>query len=370
MEKETLYLHGGYESDIDGSIIPSINLSTTYQNDFYIGDNKHEYIRCSNPTRNILEEYIAKAEYGKYCIASSSGISSIQSILSIITEKKNILRINDVYGGTARMFNTLHTHNQNINEYVDDFCDLNKVKEIIDNNNINIIWLESPTNPLLKVTDIKKVSEIKNNAILVVDNTFATMYLQNPLLLGADIVIHSGTKYINGHSDVIIGFTITNNQNYYENMKKYQYQINGSVPSPFDCYLCIRGLKTLHIRIQRQSENSLNIYNFLLEKQKLGIIGNIYYPPEFKNNMHGGMISFELLKDKQYIKKLPQKLKLIKVAESLGCVETLLNVPYYMTHACLTEEQKKLLGINYNLIRLSVGIENSIDIINDIKKIL
>lgn len=367
MEIETKFIHSGYENDIDGSIIPSINLSTTYSNFSTIGDNMHEYIRCSNPTRNILENYIANSENGSYCISFSSGISAIQASLSIIDGEKRILRINDVYGGTSRLFKNI---GMDIIEFIDDFVDLDKTEEIIKNNNINIIWIESPTNPLLKTININDISKIKHNSILIVDNTFATMYLQNPLLLGADIVVHSGTKYINGHSDVMIGFVICNNENFYNSIKKYQYQINGAVPSPFDCYMCIRGLKTLHIRMKRQSENSYEIYKFLLDKQQNGIIGNIYYPPEFKNGMHGGMISFELLKNKKHIIELPRKLNMIKVAESLGCVETLLNIPYFMTHACLSEGEKNKLGINYNLIRLSVGIENVNDILNDLKNIL
>ncbi len=378
---ETIFIHGGNQGDIiTGAVNTPIFTSTTYAQT-EIGNNKYEYSRCSNPTRDSLESCIAESEYAKYACAFSSGLSAIQAVLTICNKEViNILAIDDLYGGTMRMFKNNMLTPVKINLTTDNFNFVNDKTHPSDDtfliNDIDIIWVESPTNPLLKAIDINKlcnyISDISPKSpgpYVIVDNTFATPYLQNPIKMGADVVIHSGTKYINGHTDVLMGFAITKNEVLYKYIKKYQYQV-GAVPSPFDCYLILRGIKTLHVRMDRQCDNADKIYNFLLQKQEKNLVGKIYYPINSNMKRNGAMISFELCRSKDFImKEMSQKLKFIKVAESLGSVETLINVPAFMTHASIDEKIRQQIGITDNLIRISVGIEYIDDIINDLERI-
>lgn len=370
MHLETKFIHSGNQGDkYTGSVVTPIYLATTYAQ-IHPGNEKYEYSRISNPTRDTLEACMAECENGKYCVAFSSGLAAINSVINMF-DKINLLSIDDLYGGTKRMFTNDQYHSAQINYFKNSFQSLDEVENIIINNNISHIWLETPTNPLLKCIDIKHLSILCNkyNIILIVDNTFASPYLQNPLNLGAHIVVHSATKYINGHADVIMGFSITNEKKYYEKLKNIQYCV-GAVPSPFDCYLCLRGLKTLHVRMKQCSANAKLIVCYLQEKQEENKIGKIYYPdhPQMRNS--GGMISFELNKPIQFINEIAKKLKMIKLAESLGSVETLIEIPALMTHSQIPKEEREKICITENLIRLSVGIENVNDIISDLKNII
>ncbi|MCX7944740.1 MAG: aminotransferase class I/II-fold pyridoxal phosphate-dependent enzyme, partial [Deltaproteobacteria bacterium] len=345
-----------------------IHLSTTY---FQEVPGKHkgfEYSRTQNPTRKILEEVIASLEDGEFGLAFSSGCAAAMGVLSLLRPGDEILSSSDIYGGTFRIFekilrplgiNTRYVFSNEPDEFKR--CLSSKTK---------IVWLETPSNPLLKLYDINQVASIKgSDVILVVDNTFATPYFQKPLNHGADIVLHSSTKYLNGHSDVVGGAIATNNEKIYREIKFYQ-NAAGAIPSPLDCFLVLRGIKTLHIRMERHFENVKKIHSFL---KRNPLIKRVYFPdiqndPIYRKQMLGfcGIISFEVDYEKADINSFIRSLRIIKNAESLGGVESLICVPSRMTHASMPLSERKLRGISDNLIRLSVGIENVDDLIEDI----
>lgn len=396
MEKKnfaTKAIHLGSEPDvITGAMVPNIALSTTYSqkqlgnlsgsqdpNSFGLG---YEYQRTGNPTRGAFERVIAACENGKYAVAFSSGSAAGAAIVQTIETGSHVISIDDVYGGTQRQFRKIFNPNSNIKFDFIDLQDLNLLKNTL-KSDTKLIWIESPTNPTLKITDIKKVSNFIKNELkredikIVVDNTFATPYFQNPLDLGADVVLHSVTKYIGGHSDVVMGCVITNDQKFYSDLRFIQNGL-GAVPSPFDCYMAIRGLKTLHLRMERAEENALQIANYL-EKNTTYVDKCIYPGLESHPNHliakkqmkgYGAMITFLVKGDLKQTKLFLQNLQIFTLAESLGAVESLAECPALMTHASVPKEDRTKLGILDNLVRLSVGVENEEDLIEDLDNAL
>ena len=367
---ETLLIHGGNPIDEKtGAVNVPIYQTSTFKQDGLGQHRGYEYSRTLNPTREALEKLIAELENGKYGFAFASGLAAISTVLSLFKTGDNIVISNNVYGGTYRLLNQVF-NNFGITFTIAENDDYEKaIKE-----NTKAVLIESPANPLLTITDIASVSAIAHmyGALLIVDNTFMTPYLQKPLDLGADIVIHSATKYLGGHCDLIAGLVVVKDDKLAEKIGFLQNSI-GAILEPFDSFLLIRGIKTLAVRMDRITENALAAAE-LLKNHKA--VKNVYYPglknakgyeinkKQAKNG--GGMISFEL-KENYDIKKFFSSLNLIMLAESLGGVESLVCHPISMTHASIPETIRKKIGITDGLIRLSIGIEHKEDIINDLE---
>lgn len=375
MKFSTKAIHAGQDADsaTGATIVPIYQTSTYTQEE--IGVHKgYEYTRTGNPTRTALEECLASLENGKYGLAFASGLAAEAAVLSVLSPKDHIVAMDDLYGGTYRLFEKVFAPLGISTTYVDG-TNLDAVKSAI-NKNTKLIWLETPTNPLLKIADIQAISEIAkaNNIILVVDNTFATPYFQQPLNLGADIVVHSTTKYIGGHSDVVGGAVILNDRDLHEKIKFYQ-NAAGGIPGPFDSWLTLRGLKTLAVRMRQHEKNAQIIAKALLENPQ---VLSVNYPG--LSNQHqlakkqmtgfGGMISFQIKGGYNEVNNFVKNLKLFSLAESLGGVESLVSYPAAMTHASIPQEEREKRGITDNLIRLSVGIEDVEDLIDDINQAL
>lgn len=378
----TKAIHTGEEPDFSeggaGDVVKPIHLSTTFArkkvDEPTLG---YEYTRSLNPTRKALEEKLAALENAKYGLAFSSGLAAESTILlSLLKPGDHVIAFDDLYGGTKRIFNKVFEGYNFEIDYVDASNAENVEKAI--RKNTKLVWIESPSNPLLKLSDIKAVSAItkKHNLVLVVDNTFLSPYFQNPLNLGADIVVHSSTKYIGGHSDVLGGSVMLSDEALYEKLKYYQNAV-GAVLSPFDSYLTMRGIKTLQLRMQRHNQNTLEIAHFLEKHPK---IKKVIYPGLENHPQHslakkqasgfGGIISFELNGTTNDAKIFLEKLKLFALAESLGGVESLIELPAVMTHASIPKVIREQIGITDTLIRVSVGIEDSKDLIDDITQAL
>jgi cystathionine gamma-lyase len=381
MKFGTITIHGGQKPNpIHGAVCPGIELSTTYAQKSPGIHSGFEYSRTGNPTRKILENLIAKVEYGKYGICFASGSATTSAVLNILKSGDHIISIDDVYGGTNRYFQQIA---EKLNNMKVTFLDLTSNLDNLRNNlkndpKVTCIWLETPTNPTLKVCDIEKICLIAHefNVMVCVDNTFATPYNVNPLNLGADIVVHSITKYLNGHSDIVMGGAITNCKNIRDKLAFVQNSI-GAVPSPFDCYMVIRGIKTLHLRMKKHAENALTVAKFLEKHPK---IERVFYPglkshPNYEiaskqMKTGGGMVTFLLKGGLKESEQFLKNLKLFVIAESLGAVESLAEHPAIMTHASVPKEQRLKLGIFDNLCRLSIGIEDINDILNDLEQAL
>jgi cystathionine gamma-synthase/cystathionine gamma-lyase len=377
MRFETRAIHDGQVPEtITGAVIPPIYQTSTYQQ-VAIGKNKgYEYSRTDNPTRASLETALASIEMGKYGIAFSSGVAASMAVFSLLKQGDHIVASDDLYGGTYRLLEKVFRKWGISTTYANSDDENNFKKKI--RKNTKLIWIETPTNPLLKVIDIKKIVSIarKEKIYAAVDNTFATPFFQNPIKQGSDIVVHSTTKYISGHSDIIGGAIITNNKKIYKQLKFYQNSM-GAVPGPWDCYLTIRGIKTLAARMRIHEENALYLASYL---SRHPAIEQVYYPG-LKNHKNyeiikqqmsgsGGMISIRLKGKKSDVKKFITNLKLFIFAESLGGVESLICHPASMTHASIPEEKRIKYGIDNNLVRLSVGIENRLDLKNDLENAL
>lgn len=375
MEFETKAIHFAQEPDKEtGAVVPPIHLSTTFKQD-EVGKHKgFEYSRTGNPTREILEKNVASLENGKYGLAFASGSAATTTLQLLLNKGDHVVCGDDVYGGTFRFFDKVMKRFGVSYDFVDTTL-LENVEKAL-KPETKMVWLETPTNPLLKVSDIRAIAKIckERDLLLIVDNTFASPYLQNPLDLGADIVVHSTTKYMGGHSDVVGGVVVTNSQEIYEDLKFLQ-NAAGAVPSPFDSWLVLRGLKTLALRAERHSDNAEQIVEYLEEKMQKGIVERIYYPfrgdheqvARSQMKRGGGMISFEIKGGQEEANTFLKGLKLFHLAESLGGVESLSEYPPTMTHGSYTEEERLQRGINPNLIRLSVGIENVKDLIADLE---
>ncbi len=366
----TKVIHSGHKEDKEtGAVMPPIHLSSTFKQKSP-GDFKYEYARTNNPTREILEKLLAEIEEGNQAFAFSSGMSAINCLTDALDKDFHIICSDDVYGGTRRIFDKVKSVNQNIEITYTDFNKENNWPGLI-KNNTKMIWIETPSNPLLKIVDIKKIkSEISNENIKIVcDNTFASPYNQQPLTMGADVVLHSSTKYLGGHSDLIGGAIVINDD--LELIEKIKYLQNavGSVPSPFDCYLLIRSIKTLGVRMERHNSNAMLISEFLKNHPK---IKTVRYPglksdpnhelATSQMNGYGGIISIELDTDLKGTIKFLENIEIFTLAESLGGVESLIEHPAIMTHASINKNIRDELGISDSLVRLSIGIEDPEDL--------
>ena len=367
-------IHSGHGADeTTGAVMPPIHLSSTFKQKSP-GNFKYEYARTGNPTRDVLEKLLCEIEDGEFGFAFSSGMAAISALSDALGSNYSILSSDDVYGGTRRIFDKIKSVNQNVEIT---YADLSK-----DNNwqghikeNTKMIWVETPSNPLLKLIDIEKIRKSSNNQeiIVVCDNTFASPYNQQPLNQGADAVIHSSTKYLGGHSDIIGGALVINDNPELAEKIKYIQNAVGSVPSPFDCYMLVRSIKTLAVRMERHNNNALEIANYLSKHNK---VNNVFYPglnsdPNYevaKKQMKGfgGIVSIDLKGDINSAKKFLENIEIFTLAESLGGVESLIEHPAIMTHASIDKKIREELGISDTLIRLSIGIED----INDLKNAL
>ena len=377
MKFDTKAVRAGIKPDpTTGAIVPPIYQTATYVLEEVGKDKGFDYTRASNPTRSILEENLASLEGGKHGICFSSGMSAVDAVLKMLKSGDHVVCSDDVYGGVSRLFNDLLV-NYNLEFTYVNSSNVQEVGSAV-KENTKLIWIETPTNPLLKVTDLEAVGAIakSKNILYGVDATFSTPALLRPLEFGADIVMHSTTKYISGHNQIIGGAIITSNDDIAEKMKFIQKTI-GAVPSPFDCWLTLLGIKTLSLRMKRHCENAQEVAEFLESHPS---VERVSYPglpshPGFSiasKQMDGfsGMISMELKGGIPSGKKLMNSLKLCALAESLGAVETMITHPATMTHADVPEKERHARGLTDGLVRLSVGIEDVNDIIDDLAQAL
>ncbi|MBU5316722.1 aminotransferase class V-fold PLP-dependent enzyme [Clostridium bornimense] len=373
MNLNSKLIHGGIDGDkVTGAVNVPVYLTSTYKQPRFGENLGYEYSRTGNPTREAVEKLIADLENGVRGFAFASGMAAITAVLNLFKSGDKILINDNLYGGTFRVIDRIFSNFNLSYEVVKDFnnYDFSSVDK-----SVKAIIIETPTNPLLTITDLEKVSKVAKEAGLftIVDNTFMTPYLQNPLEFGVDIVVHSATKYLGGHSDTVAGLVVVNSEELGERLHFIQNSTGGVLP-PFDSYLLIRGIKTLSVRLDRHLENAKAIVEFL---QGQDAIEKIYYPgikehPGYEINKKqargaGAVISFTL-KERYDFKKFIDSLELITFGESLGGVESLLCHPATMTHAALPEEARKALGINDRLLRLSVGIEDKNDLIDEIRR--
>jgi cystathionine beta-lyase/cystathionine gamma-synthase len=377
MKISTKLIHAGVEPDPStGAIMTPIFQTSTFVQEAPGVNKGFEYARSQNPTRQALENALAAIENAKYGLSFSSGVAATDAILKLFAPGDEILAGNDMYGGTYRLFTKIYERFGLKFKFIGDMQNAEEVEKHI-TPNTKLIWVETPTNPLMNIADIAAISHLgkKHNVLVCVDNTFASPYLQNPLDLGADLVMHSATKYLGGHSDVIHGCIMTNNADLRERLYFIQ-KSSGAVPGPMDCFLILRGLKTLHVRMDRHCSNGRKIANFLRNHPK---VDKVYWcgfedHPGYeiaKKQMRdfGGMMSFTLKDDSpEAALKLLTSTKIIALAESLGGVESLVNHPATMTHASIPREERLKYGLTDSLIRLSVGIEDADDLIEDLNQ--
>jgi len=378
MKFATKAIHAGVHPDPStGAIMTPIYQTSTYVQDG-VGNHKgYEYSRTLNPTRHALEKNIAAIENGKHGACFGSGLAAIDCVIKMLNPGDEIISTNDLYGGSYRIFNTIFAKYGLVFHFVD-MQDPAAVAALV-NENTKLIWVETPTNPMMNIIDIKAMSAIakKAGAMLCVDNTFATPYLQNPLDLGADMVMHSVTKYLGGHSDVVMGALVCNDETIAAEMYRIQNS-SGAVTAPMDSFLVLRGIKTLHLRMQRHCENGEKIAQYLTTHPA---VDKVYWPGFETHPNHqvakeqmrgfGGMISFTLKGNQlQDALNLVKKVEIFALAESLGGVESLIGHPATMTHASIPKEVREKSGVVDSLIRLSVGIEDADDLIADLKQAL
>ena len=374
MDFNTKVIHGGQQHDPStGAVMPPIYQTSTYAQSSPGKHKGYEYSRTGNPTRKALENALASIESGTYGLAFASGLASIDAILKLLSPGDEVISTNDLYGGTFRLFNTI------FKKFGIDFKfigmeNAERIEEEI-SGRTRLIWVETPTNPMLNIIDIRKCAEIskKHGILLVVDNTFATPYLQRPLELGADIVMHSATKYLGGHSDVVMGALVLNDPDLADKLY-YIQNASGAVCGPMDSFLVLRGIKTLHLRMQRHCENGKAVARYLREHPK---IERVYWPGFEEHPNHeiaksqmkdfGGMLSFKI-KGNKYEDAITvlENLRIFTLAESLGGVESLSGHPASMTHASIPKAEREKTGVSDSLIRLSVGVEGERDLIEDL----
>ena len=379
MKFNTKAIHGGQQHDPStGAVMPPVyNTSTFAQHHPGEPNNGYEYSRAANPTRTALENALASIENGTRGLAFSSGLAATDCVLRGLKAGDEVIAMDDLYGGTYRMFTRIYKES-GIKFHFVDMNDLAKFESLI-NANTRLVWVETPTNPLMKLADIAAIAQIckkHDNLLLAVDNTFATPYLQKPLDLGADIVMHSATKYLGGHSDVIAGALIVKDEAL-GNQLHFQQFATGATLGPNDSFLVLRGIKTLHLRVQRHCENGIKIAEFLETHPK---VDKVLYPGLASHPFHelakkqmiggfGGMVTFTFKSgEKQDAIDFLKKLQVFTLAESLGGVESLANHPALMTHASIPEDKRKEIGISDDLVRLSVGVEDVEDLIEDLKQ--
>jgi cystathionine beta-lyase/cystathionine gamma-synthase len=374
MKTATTYIHAGATPDPStGAIMTPIFQTSTYVQEAPGVNKGFEYARSQNPTRQALETALAAIEFGKFGLAFSSGVAATDAVIKLLSPGDEVIAPHDMYGGTYRLFTKVFAKFGIVFKYADT-ADVSNIEALI-TPKTRLIWIETPTNPLMNITDIAATATIakKAGALLCVDNTFASPYLQNPLTLGADIVMHSATKYLGGHSDVIQGCLVINDQSLRDQLYFIQKSC-GAVPGPMDCFLVLRGIKTLHLRMQRHCENGEKIAHFLRNHPS---VSKVFWcgfndHPNYaiaKQQMKGfgGMMSFELKNDSpENVKRVLSSTHLFSLAESLGGVESLINHPATMTHASIPREERLKNGLTDSLIRLSVGVEDADDLIDDL----
>lgn len=378
MQFGTKAIHAGVEPDPStGAIMTPIFQTSTYVQESPAKHKGYAYARGANPTRNSLQKSIAALENGKFGLCFSSGMGATDAVIKLLSPGDEVITSNDLYGGSYRMFTKVYER-FGIKFH---FIDLTNAKnaEAYVNSKTKMFWLETPSNPLMRIIDIEACVKLakKNNCLVAVDNTFASPYLQNPLDLGADIVMHSVTKYLGGHSDVIMGALVVNDEKLYQDLA-FIANSCGAVPGPQDSFLVLRGIKTLHLRMERHCQNGKKIAEFLRNHPK---IGKVYWPGFSDHPNHdiakrqmrdfGGMLSFTLKNDSvDTAKKLMESVELFSLAESLGGVESLINHPASMTHASIPKEERLKNGLTDSLIRLSIGVEDAQDLLADLEQAL
>jgi cystathionine beta-lyase/cystathionine gamma-synthase len=376
MKLATKYIHAGAEPDPStGAIMTPVYQTSTYVQEAPGVNKGFEYARSQNPTRKALEDACAQIENGKHGLVFGSGVAATDAVIKLLSPGDEVIAANDMYGGTYRLFSKIFAKYGIQFTYIDT-SDTETVAKSI-SAKTKLVWIETPTNPLMNITDIAAVAVLTKKAgvLLCVDNTFASPYLQNPLDLGADIVMHSATKYLGGHSDVIQGCLVMNDDALREQLYFIQKSC-GAVPGPMDCFLVLRGIKTLHLRMQRHCENGEKVAHFLRNHPK---VGRVYWcgfedHPGYavaKKQMRGfgGMMSFTLKDDSvDNAKRVLSSTKIFALAESLGGVESLINHPASMTHASIPREERIKNGLTDSLIRLSVGVEDADDLIDDLNQ--
>lgn len=374
IKTELVHGHRGYDEKT-GAVSYPIYQSATFRHPALFESTGYDYSRTQNPTREELEDTIASLENGCGALAFSSGMAAISNIFSYFKPGDHLIVSDDLYGGTYRLLEKVYKK-YNITATYIDFTDLRNLEDAI-NENTRAIFIESPSNPMMKVTDIRRAAAIgmKRGLLTIVDNTFLSPYFQKPLELGADLVVHSGTKFLGGHDDTLAGFIVAKDIPLLEELRFLQNSI-GAVLAPLDSWLILRGLKTLAVRMERQQENAIKIASWL---KTHSLVESVYYVglpehPDYEvsrsqSTGFGSMISFSI-KNPEKIKKILSSLKVITFAESLGGVKTLMTYPYYQTHADISEETRNRLGVNENLLRISVGIEDLEDLIKDLDQAL
>ncbi|KGO89185.1 cystathionine gamma-synthase [Flavobacterium suncheonense] len=380
MKFNTKVIHGGqHHEKVTGAVMPPVFQTSTFAQvspGQPIGE--YEYSRAANPTRQALEDALASIENGARGLAFSSGLAATDCLLRLFKAGDEIIAMDDLYGGTYRLFTRLYK-DSGIKFHFVDMNDLDGFQKLI-NENTKLVWVETPTNPLMKLADIAEIAKItkKHNILFAVDNTFATPYLQKPLDLGADIVMHSATKYLGGHSDVIAGALVIKDKALGDELHFKQFATGGTL-GPMDSFLVLRGIKTLHLRVQRHCENGAKVAEFLKNHPK---VDKVYYPGLENHPFHdiakkqmlggfGGMVTFTFKSGaKADAIKFLEKVQVFTLAESLGGVESLANHPALMTHASIPEDKRKEIGITDDLVRLSVGVEDADDLIEDLKQAL
>lgn len=375
----TRVIHAGFSSDPStGAIMPPIYATSTYVQESPGKHKGYEYSRTKNPSRFFYEECIANLESGKKGFAFASGMAAIATVLEILKPGDHVIVCDDVYGGTYRLFEKVRKRSAGLQVSFVDFNDMRNVEKAI-NPNTKMLWVETPTNPMLKLIDLRESAALakKHHLIAVADNTFASPVIQKPLELGFDIVIHSATKYLNGHSDIIGGIAVVGENAELQEQIAFLQNSVGAILSPFDSFLAMRGVKTLVVRMERHCENALALANWLSSHPK---IEQVIYPGLASHPHHtlakkqmalfGGMISIKLKADLEKTKRMLERCELFTLAESLGGVESLIEHPAIMTHSGLPAKQRELLGISDNLVRLSVGIEALDDLQHDLEHAL
>lgn len=374
MKFNTKAIHAGQKhEETSGAVMPPVFFTSTYVQEKPNVHKGYDYARVGNPTRTALEKLIAGLENADYCACFASGVATIDAILKTLKPGAHVVASNDLYGGTYRLFTKVFEP-YGIDFSFVDMTDINNIKNAI-TSETRLIWIETPTNPLLRIVDIRKVSELSNSAniLTVVDNTFASPYLQRPLDLGADAVMHSTTKYLAGHSDIIGGAVASSNKTFMEKIE-FQVKTSGAVPGPMDSYLTLRGIKTLHVRMDRSVENAKAIVDYLQTNDR---VDEIFYPGLSSHPQHqtaaaqmkdfGAMVSFSLKNDSiERAAEVMSKTSIFALAESLGGVESLISHPASMTHGSIPKDVREKAGLKDSLIRLSVGIEDSEDLIHDL----